>query len=505
MALTKESRDSLHDNEFAVPEKRALPIPDETHTRMAWKMVDKTKDLSPDQRDSAKKKILQRAKELGIDTTGWETETASNQNAQSIDDDGDEYPDHETGGLRGQNLNANKSNVIDFETQYKLETIYFEAMAIKLPDIKNHPNKVPFSGILTRIDQPSDEAVGGAGKRIIIPRAVAEQALPSLLAMAVDFKPSLDGHDSQNKIGLITEANIVGNAIEIKGFFYGADFPDEVKRIQSEKAKLGFSYEAQAQIRSMNDDPWVLKSCIFTGAAILYKDKAAYQSTSLAASAESPKMSDEILNLLKELKANSEKEMADMKKEIAEIKANSIKNDDDAKLKASSLMSKVKAHADKIRACSAGLSADGIGTHPSQGHAMALNKIADNLEASAASGEMPHVYQGNDFLQASKATPTVTDTKDTEIEGLKSQLKDEVASMKTALEDLKKTKFEAAAAPERKTLAIGARNVLLKAGISPKDGEKLNIDDLDMAFKKANIPTHQRMVAKTSLRESNMI
>ena len=35
-----------------------------------------------------------------------------------------------------------------------------------------------------------------------------------------------------------------------------------------------------------NSDPWVLRSCTFTGAAILLKASAAYYSTSIAASAD---------------------------------------------------------------------------------------------------------------------------------------------------------------------------------------------------------------------------
>ena len=65
---------------------------------------------------------------------------------------------------------------------------HFEAMALDIPEFAGHPNRVPFSGVLTRLDAPSDRAPNGAaGHRVLLTRAAAERALPSLLGMAVDF------------------------------------------------------------------------------------------------------------------------------------------------------------------------------------------------------------------------------------------------------------------------------------------------------------------------------
>jgi hypothetical protein len=49
--------------------------------------------------------------------------------------------------------------------------------------------------------------------------------LDSLLGMAVDFTPELDGHDPQAKIGVITGAEIKGHDLCIEGFLYAAEFP----------------------------------------------------------------------------------------------------------------------------------------------------------------------------------------------------------------------------------------------------------------------------------------
>jgi hypothetical protein len=75
-------------------------------------------------------------------------------------------------------------------------TLRLDAMAVELPDVAGHPNRVPFSGVLTLVDCPSDRApAGAAGHRVLLPRKVAERALPSLLGMAVGFAPGLRGHD----------------------------------------------------------------------------------------------------------------------------------------------------------------------------------------------------------------------------------------------------------------------------------------------------------------------
>ncbi len=92
--------------------------------------------------------------------------------------------------------------------------IELQSMAIDLPPVAAHPNRVPFRGVLTLVDTPSDRAPAGAnGHRVLLTRAAAEQALPSLLGMGLDYAPSLDRHDARRKVGIITEANIVEDQV----------------------------------------------------------------------------------------------------------------------------------------------------------------------------------------------------------------------------------------------------------------------------------------------------
>jgi hypothetical protein len=70
--LTAEQRRELPDDAFAVPSKRALPIHDARHVRMAWSQVERTKDLTDDEKTEARHRIKEKADSLGVDTAGWE-------------------------------------------------------------------------------------------------------------------------------------------------------------------------------------------------------------------------------------------------------------------------------------------------------------------------------------------------------------------------------------------------------------------------------------------------
>src|ERR1700748_3148336 len=108
-----------------------------------------------------------------------------------------------------------------------------EAMAVMMPEVDGHPNRIPFDGVLTRLDEASTRPPSGAkGHRVVLTKEAAEAALPSLLGMGIGFTPSYDGHDVRRKCGLITEANIVGRELRVNGYVYGRDFPEVVKQIE---------------------------------------------------------------------------------------------------------------------------------------------------------------------------------------------------------------------------------------------------------------------------------
>ncbi len=202
-----------------------------------------------------------------------------------------------------------------------------ESMAIEMPVVHGHPNRVGFRGVLTFVDAVSDKSPAGArGHRVLLTRKAGEAAIPTLLGMALDYSPRLDTHDTRRKIGVITRAEIAGREITIRGFLYGRDFPEivaeigknarilaptsrieraglksfesglhggvregtrsdgrvaaaSVERVRG-RAGLGMSYEiADAVVEDIKANVWVLNRVTFTGAAVLRRDKAAYQGT----------------------------------------------------------------------------------------------------------------------------------------------------------------------------------------------------------------------------------
>src|SRR5271165_3413537 len=156
-----------------------------------------------------------------------------------------------------------------------------DAMAVAMPDVVGHPNRLPFHGILTLVGVASQRSPSGArGHRVMLTHAATEAALPSLMGMALDYAPALDAHDAQRKIGIITEANIVPlphsksadiiGQITVRGYLFAHDFPDVVSEIRAQPAStLGMSYEiANATVPNQEAVIWTVTDFTFTGAAI---------------------------------------------------------------------------------------------------------------------------------------------------------------------------------------------------------------------------------------------
>ncbi len=155
------------------------------------------------------------------------------------------------------------------------------AMAVEFPVVHGHPNRLPFEGVLTLVDVPSDKAPSGSrGHRVVLTREAADAALPSLLGMAVDYEAGWDGHDARQKCGIITSAEIDGRKLTVAGYLFARDFPEMEGKIQTD-GLMGMSYElADAHVADMRASVWTLTRATFTGAAILLRDKAAYRGTS---------------------------------------------------------------------------------------------------------------------------------------------------------------------------------------------------------------------------------
>lgn len=404
--VNKELLAGLKDDDFAVPGKRKLRINDARHTCSAWGNIDATQGLTQDEKAEARRRIIKRASELGIDTKDW----------------------------------------------HRLKAISLEAMALNLSNDDDHPNKMPFSGVMTRIDEPSDFAPGGSGgRRIIVTKAAAERALPSLLGMAVDFTPSFDGHDAQTKIGIITSADIVGNAIEISGFIYAADFPETADLIKALKDVLGFSFEAQRLwVMDPSADILTITDLSFTGAAILRKDKAAYTNTSLKAKkTETPGVLDMDKD---ELKALLDAALSPLAGRLSKLEAGST----------------------------------------AAGPITAADVAATVQKALADQAEQLRLQAQRDTeMKASIAAAVEAATK---------PLADQLAVAQTQLKDAVEASRRQAEEPARKTVSPQASVLLSKVGLTMPEGDgKITAGALDTALKNANLSLDQRFLLKNEL------
>ncbi len=461
MSLTKEKRDALPESDFAVPGKRKLPIHDATHVRLGWDMLDRTQGLSDDEKRVARERLLRKAHDLGVDTSEW-------------------------------HISASVS---------------FEAMAINLPVVPDHPNRMPFSGVLTKIDEPSDNPPGGSeGHRTLLSTDVALAALPSLLGMAVDYRPDFDGHDRQSKIGIITAADVVGDELRIEGFFYAKDFPRECEQIRTEKDRLGFSFEVDARIQDTNADPWVIQECVFTGAAVLYKELAAYTTTSLAAQADIKEYDQmelkEIMDAVTALSAS----MQTLSKDVAEIKAGK-----GASL-AGPIVDQVRPHVDACNAAADAMEAAGIGTDRDNGHVRHLRHMAAHLAAEAVAGRVPHIYRDHDYLSDARveASRGKTAEPDPRIDAVSKQLEavsSTLADLGTKMVDLQAKAFNGAQAPERKTLTPEIKTLLAKSGIAEADVEKgkLTTAQVDKVLDAQGIRGTKAIETKLKLRHAGLM
>jgi hypothetical protein len=449
--LTKETREALPDGDFAVPGKRAIPIHDVNHVRMAWDGISAAKDLTDDERAEGRAAIIERAKSFSINTDAWE---------------------------RGQRLNA---------------PLFLNAMALNISNDDGHPNKMPFKGVLTHIDKPSDAAPeGSGGKLITISAEAAERGLQSLLGMAVNYTPDYDGHNARLKIGLISGATIEGKDICIEGFIYAADFPKEAAEIRANKDKLGFSFEARHLFtNNPNANPVVITDCKFTGAAILLKNKAAYKTTSISASAEKGKKMDPELKALLDSIAAS---VATQGTALAAVSASVAKLEGD-KTKAAELVARVEPLALQLEASATTLEAAGV-------NATHLREQAATMRQEAAAGRMPVA------IAASAVKPTKADDTAAVIaaavETATAPFKAEVAALGTKLADAIAAAAKKVDPPTRKTLTPQITALLAKASIAMPEGEgKIPLDKLDAAMK--DLPVSQRLSVKAGLRQAALI
>lgn len=279
--LTTEERNQMPAHMFGLPEERRFPMPDQLHVRLAWQMMNRAKDLTPEQKARLKRNILRRAKELGMDVSDWNISAAAN------------------------------FVVLDAE----------------------YPNRTPFLGILCYVDEPSDNPPHisnprFAGKKVMLPGDVAAEAIDTLKGQGINVAVNFDDHDEQRKIGVIDDAWIDEGFVIVAGHLWEQDFPEEVDFVKSNQQNMGMSYETtKTVLEPLDSEVLVIQAVVFKGATILWKDKAAYTSTALAAKKKGEIEVDEkkLLEILggfkSELEASFDAKIKPVMDKVAELEA----------------------------------------------------------------------------------------------------------------------------------------------------------------------------------------
>ena len=144
----------------------------------------------------------------------------------------------------------------------------------------NHPNKRAFTGVLAFVDRPSDKPPTGArGHKTVLTRRAVEDALPTLVGMAISYCADFAKHDASRKIGVIEEAVLCDDAILVAGYLFAKDFACEIESIAASQ-DMGLSYEGDsAHIDDIGAEVWVINRVTFTGAALILASKAAYKAS----------------------------------------------------------------------------------------------------------------------------------------------------------------------------------------------------------------------------------
>ena len=76
------------------------------------------------------------------------------------------------------------------------------------------------------VNAASDKAPSGArGHRVMLTGEAAREGAALAAGHGVDYRPDWDGHDARRKIGLLTEADVVGQRLVVRGYLYARDFP----------------------------------------------------------------------------------------------------------------------------------------------------------------------------------------------------------------------------------------------------------------------------------------
>lgn len=267
-----------------------------------------------------------------------------------------------------------------------------KALSLQVQNLKfelsqEKPNWFPFTGTCLFVDEPSSGIPSGGSedKPVLFPKDEVEKSLTTFENMGVDCvwpeygcpEYALTGHDTRNKIGCITSAEIVGNEVVIKGGLWEWDFEDVCDMVKLAKNSLGWSIEVRMYVED-SGDYYTATDLEFSGVALLYASAAAFDKTRLSAQKRKgieQMTKEEVQEMLNSLLEKFDEKFSKVTEEVEKI-SNEFSAEkelrEQEKKEALELAAKEKAEADAKLAEEAKVAAE-----------LAAKKEADELAAKA--------------------------------------------------------------------------------------------------------------------------
>lgn len=140
-----------------------------------------------------------------------------------------------------------------------------------------------FSGSLLITDSPSEGIPEGTdGHRVLITHQAVRQALPSLVNTNLNATRDWTAHGTRG-IGIITGAELLGATVIVRGVFL-PQFSTVARELRYTLAgnpgAMGLSPEFEiGKIENKSAAVWRVTALRFTGAAIIWRDRAAFKRT----------------------------------------------------------------------------------------------------------------------------------------------------------------------------------------------------------------------------------
>lgn len=183
-----------------------------------------------------------------------------------------------------------------------------EIAASKADEVQGATNKLPFEGVLFRIDEPSESAPSkGSLLPLYIPMQLARQVVEQINesgGLPLDMHETLAQHANEQIAGIMNHGEIQGNDLVVRGHLFPWSQRERVALISANRERLGMSMNARARGHEMvveGKKVWWIDDIELLGANILFSDAATYQKTRVIAAAEQRSLDVEIAaNRLKE-------------------------------------------------------------------------------------------------------------------------------------------------------------------------------------------------------------